>query len=167
MQPPKKSIFTKKSTPPLALTESRTDPDEPEIVTILSKPFGTLRDKYLTRRLVAQAQLAPEGMRFHNHVIPAAHMILFFEAIVATELTTPIARGHLDYKDPDYDTQNLSELPRGQVFHWLKALVSRDILPDFQADLQAFIQSSDTKMSDGFKEDKVIKKACTNNNKAC
>jgi hypothetical protein len=108
MQPPKKSspkksIFTKKSTPPLALTESRTDPDEPEIVTILSKPFGTLGDKYPIGRLVAQAQLALEGMRFHNHVIPATHMILFFKAIITTELTTPIAGGHLDYKDPDCD----------------------------------------------------------------
>jgi hypothetical protein len=58
MQPPKKSspkksIFTKKSTPPLALTESRTDLDEPEIVTILSKPFGTLGDKYPAGRPVA------------------------------------------------------------------------------------------------------------------
>jgi hypothetical protein len=165
MQPPKKSS-PKKSTPSLALTKSCTDPDEPEIVTILSKPFRTLRDKYPTRRPVAQAQLALEGMRFHNHVIPAAHMILFFEAIVAIELTTLIAKGHLDYKDPDCDAQNLSELPRGQVFHWPKALVSRDIPLNFQADLQASIQSSDTEMSNGFEEDKVIKKAYTNNNKA-
>jgi hypothetical protein len=108
MQPPKKSspkksIFTKKSTPPLALTESRMDLDEPEIVTILLKPFGTIRDKYPARRPVAQAQLGLEGMRFHNHVIPIAHVILFFKAIVAIELTTLIARGHLDYKDPDCD----------------------------------------------------------------
>jgi hypothetical protein len=136
---PKKSIFTKKSTLPLALTESCTDLDKPEIVTILSKPFKTLRDKYPTRCLVAQVQLALEGMRFHNHVIPVAHMILFFEAIVVTKLTTPIARGHLDYKDLDCDVQNLSELPRGQVFYWLKLLMSRDMPPDFQADLQASI----------------------------
>jgi hypothetical protein len=40
---------------------------------------------------------------------------------------------------------------------------------NFQADLQAFIQSSDIKMSDSFREeeDNVIKKACMNNNKAC
>jgi hypothetical protein len=40
--------------------------------------------------------------------------------------------------------------------------------PDFQADLQAFIQSSNIEMSDSFKEeeDNVIKKAYTNNNKA-
>jgi hypothetical protein len=66
-------------------------------------------------------------------------MILFFEAIVITKLTTLITKGHLDYKDLDYNAQNLSKLLRGQVFHWLKALVSRDIPPDFQADLQAFI----------------------------
>jgi hypothetical protein len=123
MQPPKKSspkksIFTKKSTPPLTLTDSRTDLDEPEIVTILSKPFSIMGDKYATRRPVTQAQLGLEGMRFfHNHVIPTAHVILFFKAIITTELTTPIPGGHLDYKDPDYDAQNLSELPRGQVFH--------------------------------------------------
>jgi hypothetical protein len=40
--------------------------------------------------------------------------------------------------------------------------------PDFQADLQASIQSSDIEMSDSFREeeDNVIKKARTNNNKA-
>jgi hypothetical protein len=40
--------------------------------------------------------------------------------------------------------------------------------PDFQADLQASIQSSDIKMSNGSREeeDNVIKKARTNNNKA-
>jgi hypothetical protein len=37
---------------------------------------------------------------------------------------------------------------------------------DFQANLQAFIQSSDIEMSNSFKEDKVIKKAYINNNKA-
>jgi len=105
-------------------------------------------------------------MRFHNHVIPTAHVILFFEAIVVIELITLIARGHLDYKDPDCDAQNLSKLPKGQVFHWPKALVSRDIPLDFQADLQASIQSSNTEMSDGFKGDEVIKMARTNNNKA-
>ena len=101
-------------------------------------------------------------------MIPTAHAILFFEAIIATELTTPIPGGHLDYKDPDCDAQNLSELPRGQVFHWPKLLVSRDMLLDFQADLQASIQSSDIKMSDGSREeeDNVIKKAYMNNNKA-
>jgi hypothetical protein len=158
----------KKSTSPLALIESCTDLNELEIVTILSKPFKTLRDKYLTRRLVAQAQLALKGMRFHNHMIPTTHMILFFEAIIATKLTTLIAKGHLNYKDPDYDIQNLSELPRGQVFHWPKLLVSRDMPPDFQANLQASIQSSNIEMSDGFREeeDNVIKKARTNNNKA-
>jgi hypothetical protein len=56
-------------------------------------------------------------MRFHNHVIPTAHVILFFEAISATELIAPIPGSNLDYSDPDYGTINLSELPRGQVFH--------------------------------------------------
>jgi hypothetical protein len=74
-------------------------------------------------------------MRFHNHVIPITHVILFFEAIVITELITPIVKGHLDYKDPDYDIQNLLKFLKGQVFHWPKALVSRDISLDFQANL--------------------------------
>jgi hypothetical protein len=74
-------------------------------------------------------------MRFHNHVIPIAHVILFFKAIVVIELITPIVKGHLDYKDPDCDAQNLLKLLKGQVFHWPKALMSRDIPPDFQADL--------------------------------
>jgi hypothetical protein len=81
-------------------------------------------------------------MRFHNHVIPTAHVILFFEAISVTELTAPIPGGNLDYSDPDCGAINLSEFPRGQVFHWPKLLVSHDFLPDFQADLQASIQGN-------------------------
>jgi hypothetical protein len=107
-------------------------------------------------------------MRFHNHVILTAHVILFFEVINVTELTAPIPRGNLDYSDPNYGAINLLKLLKGQVFHWPKLLMSHDFLPDFQANLQAFIQGngSDIEMSDNFKEDEVIKKACTNNNKA-
>lgn len=52
-----KSIFSKKSSlPPLPVTEQLTELDEPEIVTILLKPFGNLSEllkKYLAGRLVA------------------------------------------------------------------------------------------------------------------
>jgi hypothetical protein len=44
-------------------------------------------------------------------------VILFFKAIITIKLIIPIPRGYLDYKDPDYNTQNLLELPRGQVFY--------------------------------------------------
>ena len=98
-------------------------------------------------------------------MIPEAHVILFFQAITVTELIAPIPGGNLDYSDPECDATNLSELPRGQVFHWPKLLVSPDLLPDFQANLQASLQGNDIEMSDGFK-DEVIKRARANNNKA-
>lgn len=105
-------------------------------------------------------------MRFHNHVIPEAHVILSFQAITVTELIIPIPGGNLDYSDPECDTTNLSELPRGQVFYWPKLLVSPDLPPDFQVDLQASLQGNDIKISDN-SEDKIIKRAYINNNKAC
>ena len=52
-------------------------------------------------------------MRFHNHVILIAQVILFFEAIIDIELITLIVKGHLDYINLDYNVQNLSALLKG------------------------------------------------------
>jgi hypothetical protein len=43
--------------------------------------------------------------------------------------------------------------------------VSRDLPCDYEVDLQAFVQDSDTKIGDYSDEDKVIKNARINNNK--
>jgi hypothetical protein len=70
-------------------------------------------------------------MRSHNHVIPEAHVILFFQAITAIELITLIPKDNLDYSDPDCDAINLSKLLKGQVFYWPKLLMSPDLPLDF------------------------------------
>jgi len=125
-----------------------------------------LAKQYPAGRTIAQAQLAPAGLKFHNHMIPSVHVLLFFDSIVDTEVSVPVPRGQLDYVDPDCEAVNISGLPKGQVFHWPKLLVSYDLPPDFQADLQASIQGSDVKISDNSEEDSVIKKARANNNQA-
>lgn len=70
-------------------------------------------------------------------------MLLFFDNIADTEISAPVPGGQLDYVDPDYEAVNISELPKGQVFHWPKLLISHDWPEDFQADLQVLIQGSD------------------------
>jgi hypothetical protein len=105
---------------------------EPEMVTIQSKLFGNslkLADQYPVGRPIAQAQLAPANLSFHNHMIPAAHVLLFFDAIATTEVSIPIPGGQLDYVDPDCEAVYISALPKGQVFHWPKLLVSHDLPP--------------------------------------
>jgi hypothetical protein len=171
-QPPKKS-FTPPPPPPPIRARARAlvlaEQDEPEMVTIESKPFATslaLAKQYPPGRTIAQAQLAPAGLKFHNHMIPSVHVLLFFDSIVDTEVSVPVPGGQLDYVDPDCEAFNISGLPKGQVFHWPKLLVSYDLPPDFQADLQASIQGSDVEISDSSEEDSVIKKARANNNQA-
>lgn len=70
-------------------------------------------------------------MRFHNYIIPEVHVILFFKAITNTKLIIPIPKSNLNYSNPDYNTTNLLELPKGQVFHWPKLLILHDLPPDF------------------------------------
>jgi hypothetical protein len=93
---------------------------------------------------------------------------IFPPTVKPAEVSSPVPGGQLDYSDPDCDAINISGLPKGQLFHWPKLLVSYDLPPDFQADLQAPLQGSEN--SNNFEsdpeEDEVIKKARANNNKA-
>ena len=70
-------------------------------------------------------------MRFHNYGIPIIHVILFFEAITVIELISLILKGDLGYNNLKCDIINLSELLKGQVFHWPELLVSRDFPRDY------------------------------------
>jgi hypothetical protein len=150
---------------PLVAIPKQLNPDEPQTAIIQSKPFrgkAELSIQYPAGRPIAYAQLAPASMRFHNHTIPPANILLFFESIIEPGLSSPIPGGQLDYTDPDCEAVNISGLLKGQVFHWEKALVSPLIIQPTQP-----VHTSDSSASRSVSgEDKVTKQKNTNNNYA-
>jgi hypothetical protein len=154
---PTKPLPPRKAPSPTLATPALREEHEPEMVTIQAKFSLLFPDQAKARRPIARAQLLPPAIStFHNQVIPTTHMLLFFDSITKPEMATPIIRGQLDYTDPDCDATNISDLPKGQVFHWPKLLVSHDWPKDFQADLQPSLQGSDAERSKDKEEDEVI-----------
>jgi hypothetical protein len=111
--------------------------NEDLFVTILSKPSAIQLGIFKARRPIARAQTVSLGTTFHNQDIPQSHVILFYRGLVSTETIAPIPGGQLDYIDPDDNQINIAKLHIGQPFHWPTDLVSHDLPPDYQADLQA------------------------------
>jgi hypothetical protein len=160
-----KPVLADAPLPPVIAPE-QLDQDEPQTVIIRSKAFGSaaeLATQYPAGRPIAYAQLAPASLRFHNHTIPPANMLLFFESIVKTELFSPIPGGQLDYTDPDCEAVNISGLPKGQVFHWEKVLVSPSGIQSSRAPLHTSDSSASQSVS---AEDRVTKQRNSNNNQA-
>jgi hypothetical protein len=151
---------------PRATAPEQLNQDEPQAVIIRSKAFGRTAElaiQYPAGRPIAYAQLAPASMGFHNHTIPPANILLFFESIVETELSLPIPGGQLDYTDPDCEAINISGLLKGHIFHWEKVLVSPHIIQPSQESLHTSDSSASQSVSG---EDKVTKQRNTNNNQA-
>jgi hypothetical protein len=91
--------------------------ERPEQVTILAKEPLFQPDIFKARRLIAQAETADIGLRFHGQIIPDAHVLLVFRGINKREKILPIPRGGLDYKDPIEGTINVGYLDNGQLFY--------------------------------------------------